>query len=131
LWVAVCAAALSLAACGGGSGSASNGAGGGATSVAKFCTDATAMQTTLQSRVNGNLAPLGKSELTSLAAQIHQLASEAPAQIKADVTTMGDFFAKASVNGIDAVDSATTNAESAAEGRVSAWGTQNCGSGSG
>jgi hypothetical protein len=127
--VAGCLVALSvtLVACGGGGG----GGGVGASSVAKFCTDANATIATIKSRVSNNIAPLGKSELTSLAAQLRKLAGEAPAQIKADLTTMGAFFDKASTNGIGAVDSATTSAESAAENRVSVWGDANCGSGNG
>jgi hypothetical protein len=117
---------VALAACGGGSSGALTGVSAG--SVAKFCNDANATNATLNSRVSNNIAPLGKSELTSLAAQLRTLAGEAPAQIKADLTTMGAFFDKESINGT--VDSATTSAEKAAEARVSAWGDQNCGSGS-
>ncbi len=121
--------ALLLSACGGGSGSDSA-TGVSAGSVAKFCNDANAANATLNSRLSNNIAPLGKSELTSLAAQLRTLAGEAPAQIKADLTTMGAFYDKASINGIDAVDSATTSAANAAGARFSAWGDQNCGSGS-
>jgi hypothetical protein len=114
---ALCAAALvlTLAGCG--------------TSVAQFCNDARAVRTTLTSRLSNNIAPLGKSELTSLATQLRKLADEAPDQIKADLTTLGDFFDKASINGIDTVDAATRNAANAAGTRYSAWANQNCGSG--
>jgi len=124
--VAVCSAAvaLTLAGCGGDSG------GGGAKSAAKLCADGNAVMATLQSRVDSNLAPLGKSELTGLAAKLRKLAAEAPAQIKADLTTDAAYFEKASVNGIGAVDSAITTAAQAAGERLGTWGDQNCGSGS-
>ena len=124
--VAVCSAAvaLTLAGCGGDSG------GGGAKSAAKLCADGNAVMATLQSRVDSNLAPLGKSELTGLAAKLRKLAAEAPAQIKADLTTDAAYFEKASVNGIGAVGSAITTAAQAAGERLGTWGDQNCGSGS-
>lgn len=122
--VAMCAAALvllmALAACGGGAQQVS---------AAKFCTDASATFSTIQSLTSTGLAPPGKSALTSAAAQIRKLVDEAPAQIKADLVTEQTFLEKASINGIDAVDSATTNSETAAEGRLNAYATQNCGSG--
>src|SRR5450759_2601829 len=117
---------VALAACGGGSSGALTGV--SAVSVPKFCNDANATFATLNSRVSNNIAPLGKSELTSLAAQLRTLAGEDPAEIKADLTTIGAFFDKESINGT--VDSATTSAATAAGDRVSAWGDQNCGSGS-
>jgi len=116
------ALALALAGCGGG------GSKNSAASVAKVCADAQAFFSTIQSRTSNNIAPLGKAELTSAAAQVRKLAGEAPAQIRADLSTEGAFLDKASKNGIDAVDAATTNAEGAAVGRLNAWGNQNCGS---
>ena len=126
--VAMCAAAvvlIALAGCGGGGG------GGGATSVAKFCTDAGATFSTIQSLTSNNIAPPGKSELTSAAGQVQKLVDEAPAEVKADLTTERTFLEKASINGIDAVDSAATNAENAAVGRLNAWAAQKCGAGNG
>jgi hypothetical protein len=99
--------------------------------VAKFCTDARATFATIQSLTSNNIAPPGKSELTSAAAQLQKLVDEAPAQVKADLTTERTFLEKASNNGIGSVDSATTNAENAAVTRLNAWAAQNCGTGNG
>ena len=114
--------------------STSGGSSGNKVSVAQFCTDANQAAAAVNSRTNSNLAPLGKSELTSLAAQLRKLAGEAPAQIpgqtKADLTTQAVWMEKASINGVDAIDSATTADAQAAGQRFATWQDENCGSGS-
>jgi len=126
--VAISAAAVVavlLTGCGGGSSSGST-----ALSAAKFCTEAHATFAAIQSQTSG-FEPPSKSELTSAAAQVQKLVDEAPAQIKADLTTERTFLEKASINGIGSVDSATTNAKNAAVGRLNAYAAQHCRSGNG
>ena len=65
--------------------STSGGSSGNKVSVAQFCTDANQAAAAVNSRTNSNLAPLGKSELTSLAAQLRKLAGEAPALVSVGV----------------------------------------------
>lgn len=111
--------ALALVGCGGGSG-------GGGTSVAEFCSHVDALNDKLDFRAESNLAPLGKSELTSLAAEARKLADEAPAEVKADVKTFVVFLEEASSRGLGGVDAATEEAVSNASDRIVAFQDDKC-----
>src|SRR5205823_192807 len=52
---------------------------------------------------------------------VRKVEGEAPAEIKADLTKLAGFLDKASINGVDAVDSTTTNAAEAASSRIGTW----------
>lgn len=122
LRVAVCAVALSLAL-----GACSGGGGGGTTNTAKFCSDMKSLIGQIDAATGGG-APPAKSQLTSLAGQLRNVANEAPSEVKAHVSTEAAFFDKAAQNGISAVDANTTSAASDAGDRVSAYADKNCGS---
>src|SRR5258708_33700211 len=108
---------MALASCGGGS--------GGTTNTAKFCSDLKSLIGQIGAATGGG-APPAKSELTSLAGQMRNIANEAPSEVKADVSTQAAFFEKAAQNGIDSVDSATAAAASAARDRLNYFATSKC-----
>jgi hypothetical protein len=106
-----------LAACGGGAGA----------SVPQFCDGLAAFNSRAGGLGSGSIAPLGKSQLTSLANDMRKLATKAPSAVRADVITVSEFFQKASEHGMGSVDSATTAAANDAGDRIATFAEANCG----
>jgi len=111
---------VGLVGCGGGGGK-------GSADPAKFCNDLRTVIVAIDSMGAGNIAPPGKSELTSLSSKMRALVNEAPAEVKADVSTMADFFQKASEHGLGSVDDATNAAGNAAGERLDTFASSKCG----